>query len=202
MRRAEIYSVVKRVAALLLASYALFALSVFLFQKKYIYQPSKKILKTPADEGLNYENVFFESPVGVKLNGWFYPPETGMPVVLFCHGNADNISYFIDSAKQLADIGLGVFMFDYRGYGASDGSPSEKGTYLDALAAWDYLIRRKKMKSPDIIVLGRSLGGPIAAYLAAGRRPRALFLESTFTSMPDVAAAVYPYLPVRKFLRY
>ena len=202
VKSAKISSAVKKIAAVLVTAYFLSALMMLLFQKKYIYCPSGKIIETPSEKGMKYEDVFFNSADGEKLNGWYFPADDSSFVVLFCHGNADNISYFIDSVKQLRELGINVFIFDYRGYGRSTGRQSETGTYFDAVAAWNFLTQKKKIKRGNIIVLGRSLGGPIAAYLAKEYRPRALFLESTFTSIPDIAVQMYPYLPIKKFLRY
>ena len=118
-------------------------------------------------------------------------------MVLFCHGNAGNISNLIEIVQQYAHLGLSSFVFDYRGYGQSEGKPSEEGTYLDAEAAWNYLVRKRHVSSTDIIIIGRSLGGPIAAWLGRKHTPKALILESTFTTIRDIGAQLYPYLPVR-----
>ncbi|MGA1869973.1 MAG: alpha/beta hydrolase [bacterium] len=120
-------------------------------------------------------------------------------MVLFCHGNAGNISYLIDTVQQYARVGLSAFIFDYRGYGQSEGKPSEKGTYRDAEAAWHYLVETKQIASSDIIIIGRSLGGAIAAWLATKHTPMAVILEASFTTLPDIGSQLYPYLPV-KFL--
>ncbi|UCH98558.1 MAG: alpha/beta hydrolase [Candidatus Aminicenantes bacterium] len=123
-------------------------------------------------------------------------------VILFCHGNIGNVSQRIDSFKIFRELGFSIFIFDYRGYGKSEGSPTEKGTYLDAEGAWNYLVREMKVKPENIIVFGRSLGGGIASYLAYKYQPRALIIESSFTSVPDMAKMIYPRLPVGFLLRY
>ncbi|MCD6423387.1 MAG: alpha/beta hydrolase [Elusimicrobia bacterium] len=175
---------------------------MLIFQRNFIYQPSKKISKTPEDIGLKYENVFFETSDGVKLNGWYLCPlKPRGETILFCHGNAENLSHYLDEIKQFYDIGFCVLAFDYRGFGLSEGEISEEGTYIDADAAWNYLVKVKKVLPEKIIIVGRSLGGPIAAYLALKHHPRALFLEATFTSIKDIAKMKYPFLPA-KFLKY
>ncbi|MBA3065902.1 alpha/beta fold hydrolase [bacterium] len=193
----------KYIIGLFLVGYFAFMLMLALFQKKYIYYPVKEIITTPGLKGMEYEDVYFNSSDGVRLNGWFIPPQDiNGETVLFCHGNADNISYFIEDVKMLADIGLGVFIFDYRGYGRSVGDQSETGTYFDAEAAWNYLTKEKKIPPRRIIILGRSLGGAIAAWLAKEHTPRALFLETAFTSIEDIASKTHPLIPVKSFLRY
>ncbi len=123
-------------------------------------------------------------------------------MILFCHGNGGNISHRLDSIQLFHRLGLSTFIFDYRGYGLSEGSPAEKGTYLDAEAAWNYLIRQRKVEPKKIIVFGRSLGGAVAAWLAQGHTPRMLIIESTFTSVKDLAGKFYPYFPVRLLSRF
>jgi fermentation-respiration switch protein FrsA (DUF1100 family) len=123
-------------------------------------------------------------------------------VVLFCHGNAGNISHRLDSIRLFHELGLSVLIFDYRGYGQSSGKPTEKGTYRDADAAWHYLVTLRGILPGHIILFGRSLGAPIAADLATRQSAAAVILESAFTSVPDVAAKFYPWLPVRWLSRY
>ena len=123
-------------------------------------------------------------------------------VVLFCHGNAGNISHRLDSIRLFHELGLSVLIFDYRGYGQSSGKPTEQGTYRDADAAWDYLVEQRGISPAHIILFGRSLGASIAADLATRQSAAAVILESAFTSVPDVAATLYPWLPVRWLSRY
>jgi alpha-beta hydrolase superfamily lysophospholipase len=159
-------------------------------------------LANPGSIGLDFEDVYFETSDGVKLSGWFIPSESSVGVILFCHGNAGNISHRLDSIEIFHRLGLDVFIFDYRGYGRSEGRPTEQGTYQDAEAAWRYLIEERKVHPGRVVIFGRSLGGGVASWLAQSHVPGALILESTFTSLPDIAASVYPYLPVRLMLRF
>jgi hypothetical protein len=122
--------------------------------------------------------------------------------VLFFHGNAGNISHRLDTLVFLHELGLAVFMFDYRGYGESEGEPSEAGLYRDAEAVWGYLTETRGIPGREILLFGRSLGGAVAAYLAERHAAMGLVLESTFTSVPEVAEQHYPWLPVHSLTRY
>jgi fermentation-respiration switch protein FrsA (DUF1100 family) len=122
--------------------------------------------------------------------------------VLIFHGNAGNISHRLDYLAMFHKLDHNTFIVDYRGFGRSTGSPSEQGTYRDAEAAWRWLTGERRLGPGDIVVLGESLGGAVAAWLAARVQPRALILASTFTSVPDLGAQVYPFLPVRLLSRF
>ena len=147
-----------------------------------------------------FENVFFPSRDGVQLNAWFFEANKNSPrepkVVLISHGNGGNISHRMDLYRVLLDLGLNVFAFDYRGYGQSRGKPGEEGTYLDAQAAHGWL-RQKGFAGKNIIAYGESLGGGVASELAMREEVGALVLQSTFTSIPEIGAELYPWLPVR-----
>ena len=147
--------------------------------------------------GLPYENLTLQTSDGVKISAWFVSAKKAKGVILFCHGNAGNMSHRLGSIELFHKLGYSTLIFDYRGYGKSEGSPSEKGTYMDAQAAWDYLVDTRKVSPGNIIISGRSLGGAVAAALAKDNHPAALILESTFTSVPDLAAQLYPFLPAR-----
>lgn len=175
---------------------------LMVFQSHFIYFPEREITVTPAEIGLSYEAVCFEAADGVKLSGWFVPAERSRGVILFCHGNAGNISHRLESVQVFYRLGLSTFIFDYRGYGQSEGKLTEQGTYLDAEAAWRYLVQKQQVDPTEIIIFGRSLGGAIAAWLARDHPPKALIIESTFTSVRDIGAELYPYLPVRLLSRF
>lgn len=198
----SIWSVVKGVILVAGAIYIALVILLTLFQSRMIYYPKSSIDITPSHIGLDYDEVDFIAADNVELNGWFVPKEDHIGVLFFCHGNAGNISHRLETIKIFHDLGLSVFIFDYRGYGKSMGKLSEKGTYLDAEAAWAYLTETKRIEPSDIIVFGRSLGGSIAAYIAKKENPGALILESAMTSVPDVAAKIYPFLPVRLMARF
>lgn len=174
---------------------------LFMFQSNFVFFPSRVLTVTPDLIGLVFESVEFTTSDGTKLSGWFIPVEKNSDVILFCHGNAGNISHRLESIRIFHKLGYSIFIFDYRGYGRSAGSPSEKGTYLDVEAAWNYLVNDRKVQSEKIIVFGRSLGGAIAAWLAQNHQPRALIVESTFTSIKDIGAELYPILPIKLLVR-
>jgi fermentation-respiration switch protein FrsA (DUF1100 family) len=121
---------------------------------------------------------------------------------LFCHGNGGNIMHCLDSIDIFHDLGLNCFIFDYRGYGNSEGKPSEEGTFLDARAAYKWLTEKKKIPPGNIIAFGWSLGGSIAAKSAGEDKFAGLVVESAFTSYADMGLKFYPYMPVRKFARF
>lgn len=191
---------------LILGAYLALALLAFLFQAHLVYfpnVPSRALAATPESAGLGYETVDFAADDGIRLNGWFLPgPAETRATLLFCHGNAGNISHRLDSLNIFHDLGFAVFIFDYRGYGDSAGTASEQGTYLDAEAAWRYLTDERGVRPDDIVIFGRSLGAAVAAHLANRHAPKALILESGFTSAPDLAAQVYWFLPVRWLSRF
>jgi len=191
-----------RIAIIVTGAYILFAGFLFVFQSRYVYFPERILLADPSSIGLDFESVSFETEDGVRLFGWFIPEENARSVVLFCHGNAGNISHRLESIQIFHRLGLSVFIFDYRGYGQSEGRPTERGTYADAEAAWRYLVEERRINPNEIIVFGRSLGGAVASRLAQSHAPGALIVESAFTSLPNIAATIYPYLPVRLLLRF
>lgn len=182
--------------------YVIICLYIFFNQKRMMYMPFREMEDTPDDIDLPYRKVSIETADGVRLSGWFVGEHENADVALFCHGNAGNISHRLETFKALDSLGLNTFIFDYRGYGASEGSPTEKGTHLDAEAAWRYLTETEKISPDRIILWGRSLGGAVATKLATKVNAKGLVLESTFTSIPEVGAAFYPYLPVKLFARY
>jgi fermentation-respiration switch protein FrsA (DUF1100 family) len=175
---------------------------LFVFQSRYVYYPESTMVVDPSVIGLDFVDISFRAEDGIKLFGWFIPNLKSRGMVLFCHGNAGNISHRLEPIQIYNRLGLDVFIFDYRGYGQSEGKPSEQGTYRDVEAAWRYLTKERQVLPSDIIVSGHSLGGAIAAWLAKNHAPGALILESTFTSLSDIARKLYPYLPIKPFLRY
>ncbi len=190
---------------LVVAAYGALVLLVSCSQSRMIYfpdMPSRELTATPRQIGLAYESVEFTTADGVKLHGWFVPAAEPRGTLLFFHGNAGNISHRLDSLRIFHDLGLGTLILDYRGYGQSEGTPSEEGTYLDAEAALGYLQKQRGVAAEGVIVFGRSLGAAIAAHLASRHQVRALILESAFTSVPEMAATLYPFLPTRWLVRF
>lgn len=183
-------------------AYVAVLLIIYVLQPRMVYYPSQNITVTPADFGYEFEDVNFATEDRYQLHGWFIPADTANPTMLYFHGNAGNISGRMETIKLLHQLGLNVFIFDYRGYGQSEGRPTEEGTYRDAIAAWNYLRSERGVSESEIIVMGRSLGGSVAAWLSARKNPAASIIESTFTSAPDLGAELYPWLPVRWLIKY
>lgn len=184
---------------LIVAAYGLLVAVVYLMQGRMLYlpdMPGRALTMTPTDAGMDYQDVSIETEDGVILHGWFIAGESSR-VLLFFHGNAGNISHRLDSIRQFRGLGLSVLIIDYRGYGQSSGRTTEKGIYRDAQAAWRYLTTDRGLSAGDIVLFGRSLGASAAAWLAKQQQPLALIVESSFTSVPDIAQELYPWLPAR-----
>ena len=170
------------------------------FEHRQVYIPSPQMEASGADLGRPFEDVYFETRDSVRLNGWFFPADQNSPrshlVILLLHGNAGNICHRLDYCRTWLELGVNVFVFDYRGYGLSRGRPHEEGTYLDAQAAHEWL-RLRGFSPANIIALGKSLGGGIASELALRETLGGLILQNTFTSIADLGAELFPWLPVR-----
>ncbi|MDG5767676.1 alpha/beta hydrolase [Balneolales bacterium ANBcel1] len=180
--------------------YAAVVLLMYLLQSAFIYFPTRSIVATPDIAGMEYEEVFLHTEDDVRIHGWYVPAERDRGTLLFFHGNAGNISGRIESVGQFHSLGLNVLIIDYRGYGKSEGRPTQDGTYRDAKAAWRYLTEVREESPGRIVLFGRSLGGGVAAWLASEADAGALALESTFTSAVDLASELYPFFPVRRLL--
>lgn len=196
--------IVWSILGILGAACAVLLVGAFLFQSRLVYFPDtgRDFFATPRDVGLEYEEVQLDTSDGESLHAWFVPKSQPRGTVLLFHGNAGNISHRLEYLSMLHRLGYSSFILDYRGYGKSSGSPSEQGTYRDAEAAWRHLTVTRKIEPRRIALLGESLGGAVAAQLASDQPPAALVLASVFTSVPDVGAEVYPFLPVRLLSRF
>ncbi|HET7746602.1 MAG TPA: alpha/beta hydrolase [Vicinamibacteria bacterium] len=161
-----------------------------------LYFPMRPTGETPAQAGLAFEDVTFRTSDGETLHGWWIPA-TKQPAtahVIFAHGNAGTVADRIDPASLLAERGFDVFLFDYRGYGRSTGSPDEEGTYQDARGARDAVLARG-VDAKRLIYVGESLGGAVALELAVAHPPAALALLYSFTSVRELARLHYPMIP-------
>lgn len=163
--------------------------------------PGRDLRATPQTVGLAYEELQLRTKDGESLHAWYVPAEDARFTVLHFHGNAGNIGDRVDLLQMLHAAGASVLMIEYRGYGQSTGRPSETGVYRDAMAGWRYLVDERGQPAARIVLHGQSLGGAVAAQLASQVAPAGLVLESTFTSLPEVAAELYPAFLVRLFLR-
>jgi len=194
--RAAARTVLRILVLLLLAGGVL-----LLLEKHLIYFPMRAHDATPVGLGLAHEELALRTEDGVRLHGWFLPVEGSRLSLLVCHGNAGNVSHRLDRALLLQSrLKLDVLLFDYRGYGASEGSPYEEGTYRDARAAYRWLVARG-IGPERVVLFGESLGSAVALQVAVEVEARALVLESPFASIPEMARAVYPFLPVWPFVR-
>lgn len=212
-------------------AYIVFALIIFFGQESLVFVPSRSVTGSPQDLGLTYSNVKLKTEDGVQLSAWFVPAQGNHPqtiphnsqntnpnqlgnnpssrnkiplVILFCHGNGGNISHRLSYLPIFQSLGLSTLLFDYRGYGDSEGKPSENGTYQDVAAAWRYLIAEQQIPPQNILIYGESLGGAVASYWAETltalpplQQAKGLILASTFSHINDRAAELYPFLPVR-----
>lgn len=194
----------KNIAGLLLAPAVLYGLLRF-FEHRMTFVPSRAHDADPGELRHPFEDLTLTTADHVRLHAWFFPADESSPrrrlVFLVAHGNGGNISHRLGLAAALLRTGANVLLFDYRGYGRSDGVPGEQGTYRDAEAALAWL-RENGFASTDVIAYGESLGGGVAAELAT-RHPLAGFvLQSTFTSTPDLGKELFPWLPVHALAHY
>lgn len=150
--------------------------------------------------GLPLEDAWFQASDGTKLFGWYVESAETPAVLLWCHGNAGNIINRLDNLRELYRLGLSVFLFDYRGYGRSEGRPSEEGLYQDGFGAYEYLTRARRVRPERLILFGRSLGAAVAGELAARKPAAGLILESCFPSVEALAKFHYLGLPVHRLL--
>ena len=171
-------------------------------EEKFIFFPAAEIEQTPRDVGLAFEDIFFTTADGVRVNGWFVPYPGARMTLLWFHGNAGNISHRVHGLKPLHDkVNANLFIIDYRGYGRSEGTVSEKGTYEDARAALQYLRSRKDLDAKNIVFFGQSLGAAVATELAGHEECLALILEAPFASIREMARVAFPLLPIGPLLR-
>ncbi|MBE0488945.1 MAG: alpha/beta hydrolase [Halomonas sp.] len=199
--------------------YLLVVALAWAFQERLLYLPhmGREPIGTPADRGLAWSPVTLETEDGLALDAWWLPHESPRASLLFLHGNAGNITHRLDSLVQFHRLGLSVLILDYRGYGRSEGRPSEAGLAMDARAGWRWLREEADQAPGEIVLFGRSLGAAVAAELAMeleaermeaegpegqGPGPAAVILESPFRSVPALAQRVYPFLPARWLARF
>ena len=206
-------------------TYAGACFALYSYQRKLMFRPLPDIIRTPADIGLPYEDVWIptEQASGLvsnlapdlasgqsadKLHGWWLPNPGSRETLLFCHGNYGNISYNLETVRFYYNLGFSVLTFDYRGYGQSVSAllepvPTEKSTCDDAETAWQYLIAARKVRPENVTIMGHSMGGAIAINLA-DRHPEAahLIVASSFTTMEDAVHAkkIYSLFPIQQLL--
>jgi hypothetical protein len=185
------------------ALYAAVCLVAYLAQASLVFFPGPPPRATPAAAGLAFEDVALATADGERLHAWLVRPSAvHSTLVLVCHGNAGNIEDRLYVAAAFARMGHAVLLFDYRGYGGSSGRPSEEALYADAECAYDHAVGALGFAAERVVVYGESLGGAVAIELARRRTVAALVVEESFTSLPDVGARHYRWLPVRWLARY
>jgi pimeloyl-ACP methyl ester carboxylesterase len=196
-----------KIVGLLALCYATVVAWVYFSQRKLLFIPRAELTATPRQIGLAHEDIRLTNRLGTSIHGWWLPCDAPRFTLLFSHGNGGNLSHRLESLRIVHDLALSVLIYDYSGYGQSRGEPGEEATRADAQAAWDWLVREQGIDPRTIVLFGRSLGGAVSARLARdlatrGTSPAGLILESTFTSVPDMGAYIYPWLPVRLLSRY
>jgi uncharacterized protein len=189
--------------------YALVCLVLYFQQQRLMFFPDRQLQRTPSRYELNYQDVWIpvsQPGKSERLHGWWIPAkQPDAPVMLYFHHNAVNIGANVSQARQFHQLGYSIFLFDYRGFGQSEGAfPTEAQVYEDAQAAWDYLTQERRILPSQIVIYGHSIGGAIAIDLAA-KQPEAaaLIVQSSFTSMRDMTKrlGLYWLLPVELLLR-
>lgn len=194
-----------RIACLPVCAWLVLCALAALFYPFLLYHPERAAPDmNPGAYGAAYEEFRLDAPDGVRLHGWRLPgdaPAGRRRALLVFHGNAGNLATAVHRLILYSRLGCDVYMIDYHGYGASDGAASERNLYMDAEAVWNHLVRDRGLRAEEIVVMGYSLGGAVAAYLAERENGAAgLILESTFTRLSDVAGDLFPMLPCRLIL--
>jgi alpha-beta hydrolase superfamily lysophospholipase len=154
---------------------------------RFLFSADKEVISTPAELGLNYDEVWFDTKDEIPIHGWSIPGQADMPLVIFFHGNAANISHFVDILRYFNEMGFSTFIFDYRGFGKSHGQViREEDLYIDGRSAIDYL-RSKGWQPSQMIFYGHSMGAAVSLQMGLETPPAAVVLESPFTSMSEIA---------------
>ena len=184
-----------KIIVILIVSVVVFILFVRYLESNSIFHPTPEVSVSPRDIGLDYENINFKTRDNQILNGWLVKAGGRYPTVLFFHGNAGNISHRLEKISMFHEMGVSLFIIDYRGYGKSSGTPSEEGIYEDAVAAYDYLVNRPDLPSKKIVAYGASLGGVVAVNLATKRPCAGVIVDSSFPAAADLSKTIFPFIP-------
>ena len=166
-------------------------------ERTFIFFPTDEVIYTPEMVGLEYDEVYFDTAGGQRLNGWYIPGTSDTNVTwLWFHGNGGNIGHRVEEIAQIHhQLGVNLFIFDYEGYGKSSGGPSEKATYRDARAALKYLHSRSEVSRGQVVYFGRSLGAAVSIELAIENPPMGMILVAPFSSLNDMAKIAFPHIP-------
>lgn len=190
---------IMKLAIGLFAFYAVIAVAAFVLQRRLMYFPDPERVSPATFNLQGVKERIIDAPDGARLISWFARPAPGQPTILYFHGNAGNLASRSERVRRYVSRGYGVLFLSYRSYGGSTGSPSERANVADAKLAYDTLIA-DGIAPDDIIVYGESLGSGVAVQLAADNEIGGLVLDAPYTTIVDVAALAYPYLPVRPFV--
>lgn len=186
------------VLVIIISSYASACAYLYFFQRNILYLTDNK-LAAPKDMGLeNAEILSLETIDNLKITAWYIAPQADMPILVYFHGNAGTLNRRANKFKDFVNAGFGILAISYRGYGNSEGSPTEEGIYNDARSAINYLIKQG-VKASNIVLYGESLGTGVAVQMATENNFKAVILEAPYTSIEARAAEIYPYAPI-KFL--
>jgi len=178
--------------SLFLIAVVLLTMTTNVLERMFVYFPTKKITTNPSRVGLDYEDVYSTTQDGIKVHGWFVPRRGAHRTFLIFHGNAGNIGHRVEWIQVLHWTDAHVLIIDYRGYGNSEGEPTEKGLYLDALAAYEWWSHEHSKDGGSLILIGESLGGAVAIDLASRVPVDGIVLQSTFTSAWDMSKTLFP----------
>jgi len=165
---------------------------------KFVYRPEATFAEenfTPTELGLPYEDVSIKTGDNLKLSAWYFPAPDPTHLIMYCHGNAGDIRDWSHAMPPFLELGFSVLLFDYRGYGKSQGKPSESGLYLDGESVWGWVEEKAEEEGIMAVILGKSLGSAVAIHVATQTPPSSLILDSAFTSMREIALTVTPWLP-------
>jgi hypothetical protein len=171
-------------------------------ERMFIFYPTRDVIHTPEILGIDYEEVYFGTDGGRQLHGWYVPGAGSTEVTwLWFHGNGGNIGHRVEEIGQIHQrLGVNLLIFDYRGYGKSEGQASERATYRDARAALQYLRSRSEVDRGKVVYFGRSLGAAVSVELAVEHPPMGMILVAPFTSLGDMAKIAYPRIPFASWL--
>jgi fermentation-respiration switch protein FrsA (DUF1100 family) len=191
-----------RTLRILVVAYLGVCLVLWLLENSMVFRPTKATDNWESDPAAETEDVDLTGADGTRLHAWWLPCPGAQHALLYCHGNAGNLSHRAGSIAKLRDLlKVHVLIFDYPGYGKSSGRPTEKGCYQAADAAYAFLTDSQKIEPENVLIYGGSLGGGVAVDLASRKPHRGLVLVKTFTSAPDAGAGMFPWLPVRWLMR-
>lgn len=179
--------------------YAIIAVAAFILQRRLMYLPDPDRVSPAAFNLAGVKERVLVAPDTAQIVTWYAPAKPGQPTILYFHGNAGNLASRSERVRRYVSRGYGVMLMSYRGYSGSTGSPSERANVADAKLAYDALIS-DGIDPEDIIIYGESLGSGVAVQVAADNEIGGLVLDAPYTTIVDVAALAYPYLPVRPFV--